>query len=207
MIDSSLSPGALAILQQGYRNNWQQYLASIQGEDRARAYWDLVVLTASNERQADAYRAQLEARKRSGLLPKHSRFLVMPDPKGTRIGSGGATLRVLSELSRNQRDEPSSGHTSPTLRDQRVLVIHSGGDSRRLPHCSATGKLFARVPHELPDGRSSSLFDEFLVSLSGLPSQIPSGILVAFHGDESAVCLALLPREVLERGMETHFVK
>jgi len=179
MIGSTLSPGALAILQQGYRNNWQEYLVSIQGEEREREYWDRVILTASNERQADAYRTQLEARRRSGLLPKRTQFIVMPDPQGVRIGSGGATLHVLSELSRRQRNETSSGRSAPPFRDQRVLIIHSGGDSRRLPHCSASGKLFARVPHELPDGRSSSLFDEFLVSLSGLPSRIPEGVLVA----------------------------
>ncbi len=60
-----------------------------------------------------------------------------------------------------------------------ILIIHSGGDSRRLPHCSATGKLFARVPRELPDGRASTIFDEFLISLSGLEEGSPPGVLIA----------------------------
>ena len=62
---------------------------------------------------------------------------------------------------------------------QRVLLIHSGGDSRRLPHCSAAGKLFARVPRVLPDGRASTIFDEFLIGLSGLAAQLPPGVLIA----------------------------
>ena len=172
MLNSNLDSGALALLQQGYRNNWQQYLASLHGGKTLGAYWDICVLTASNARQAKAYEEQLAARRQGGLLPAETCFRVIADPGGTRIGSGGATLWVLSELQRQM-------HSTPLSTSQRVLIIHSGGDSRRLPHCSATGKLFARVPHELPDGRPSSLFDEFLVSLSGLPGQIPGGVLVA----------------------------
>ena len=172
MLDAHLDPGSVALLQQAYRNNWQQYLAALDDDSRL-APWDLCILTASNERQAEAYRVQLEVRRRAGLLPAGTEFRVIADPpashggSGLRIGSGGATLRVLSLLAQEQ------------LADRRILMLHSGGDSQRLPHCSAMGKLFARVPHELPDGRPSSLFDEFLVSLSGLPGQVPAGVLVA----------------------------
>ena len=34
------------------------------------------------------------------------------------------------------------------------------------------------VPRELPDGRSSTLFDEFIVGMSGVPSRIQEGMLV-----------------------------
>ncbi len=102
--------------------------------------------------------------------PLNTRFLVIADPDGQRIGSGGATLRVLAQLARED----------DTLTSKRILIIHSGGDSRRLPHCSATGKLFARVPRVLPDGRASTVFDEFLIGLSGLSSaSLPPGVLVA----------------------------
>jgi len=87
----------------------------------------------------------------------------VPDPGGRRIGSGRATLAGLAEA----RDS------------QRTLIIHSGGDSKRLPHCSAPGKLFARVPRTLPDGRASTVFDEFLISLAGLAELLPPGALVA----------------------------
>ncbi len=162
--------GALAALQQAYRQNWQRYLATL-GDAHAPRGWDICVLTASNRRQAEVYEAQLAARREEGLLPAGTRFLVLPDPDGPRIGSGGATLRVLAELARIDGPHVFSA--------QRVLAIHSGGDSRRLPHCSATGKLFVRLPHELPDGRASSLLDEFLACLSGLPEQSPPGVLVA----------------------------
>jgi fucokinase len=155
-------------LQQAYQDNWQQYLVSLKHDTELG--WDVCVLTASDERQAAMYRGQLEWRHTAGLLPRHTRFLVIPDPNGQRIGSGGATLRVLDQLAA-EADTLTSGH---------VLIIHSGGDSRRVPHCSATGKLFARLPRVLPDGRASTVFDEFLIGLSGLTrADLPPGVLIA----------------------------
>ncbi len=155
-------------LQQAYRDNWHQYLASLK--PNSRLGWDICVLTASDARQASMYRGQLDWRRATGLLPANTRFLVIADPDGQRIGSGGATLRVLAQLARED----------DTLTSKRILIIHSGGDSRRLPHCSAIGKLFARVPRVLPDGRASTIFDEFLIGLSGLSStSLPPGVLVA----------------------------
>ena len=160
--------GSMAFLQQAHRNNWHQYLASLKPD--APGGWDLCVLTASDERQAAMYRRQLALRKEAGLLPPRTRFLALADPAGQRLGSGGATLRVLTTLAQAKTDVLAGG---------RVLIIHSGGDSRRLPHCSAIGKLFARIPRTLPDGRASTLFDEFLISLSGLAFELPAGVLLA----------------------------
>jgi galactokinase/mevalonate kinase-like predicted kinase len=189
--------GRLAFLRQAYRNNWERYLASLGGEGArgtTRGAWDRVVLTASDARQAAMYRRQLDLRRAGGLLPAGTRFEVLGDPPERRIGSGGATLRVIAGLGGVASDRvaeqaeaactlgsvgderPRRGSAFPS---ERVLVIHSGGDSRRLPHCSAAGKLFARVPRVLPDGRASTLFDEFLVSLSGVARTLPSGVLVA----------------------------
>lgn len=161
------STGATAFLQQAHRNNWQRYLTSLRSD--ARRGWDICVLTASDERQADMYRRQLDWRRAAGLLPAHTEFRVIPDPAGQRIGSGGATLRALAHVT-DARFQVS---------DPRFLIIHSGGDSKRLPHCAAVGKLFARVPHVLPDGRASTIFDEFLIGLSGLAEGAPAGALVA----------------------------
>ena len=173
--------GAAAFLQQAHRNNWQQYLSSLR--PGARHGWDLCILTAGDERQASMYRRQLDWRREAGLLPVRTQFLVLPDPDGRRIGSGGATLRALlqvesSKLKGIPADIAHALNLQPSTLNH-ILIIHSGGDSRRLPHCSATGKLFARVPRELPDGRASTIFDEFLISLSGLEEGSPPGVLIA----------------------------
>ena len=165
--------GTTAFLRQAHRNNWEQYLASLK--PGAQQDWDICVLTASDERQAEMYRSQLDWRREAGLLPHGVQTLVLPDPGGRRIGSGGATLNALAQVA-GLVAECDAGRLE-TL--QRVLLIHSGGDSKRLPHCSATGKLFARVPRVLPDGRASTIFDEFLIGLSGLATQLPPGVLIA----------------------------
>ena len=165
--------GTTAFLRQAHRNNWEQYLASLK--PGAQQDWDICVLTASDERQAEMYRSQLDWRREAGLLPHGMQTLVLPDPGGRRIGSGGATLNALAQVA-GLVAESDAGRLE-TL--QRVLLIHSGGDSKRLPHCSAAGKLFARVPRVLPDGRASTIFDEFLIGLSGLATQLPPGVLIA----------------------------
>ena len=63
-----------------------------------------------------------------------------------------------------------------------MLVIHSGGDSKRVPQYSALGKLFSPVPHKLPNGRNSTLFDEFMICMSSVPSRIREG-MVLLSGD------------------------
>jgi galactokinase/mevalonate kinase-like predicted kinase len=167
--------GNVAFLQQAHRNNWQQYLASLK--PGSRVGFDVCVLTASDERQAIIYCRQLAWRREAGLLPARTHFLVIPDPAGRRIGSGGATLYALEQVA-----EWDAEATDPKVFPKpfgSVLMIHSGGDSKRLPHCSAIGKLFARVPRTLPDGRASTIFDEFLISLSALSAGLPPGVLIS----------------------------
>ena len=78
---------------------------------------------------------------RQNFLPRGTKFIAIPDRDGRRVGSGGATLEVLRYLHEQEGSFDSL----------RVLVIHSGGDSKRVPQYSALGKLFSPVPHELPN--------------------------------------------------------
>jgi len=50
------------------------------------------VLTAANARQAAVYRGEMAIRARRGFFPKGLRTLVVSDPRGQRVGTGGATL-------------------------------------------------------------------------------------------------------------------
>ena len=155
-------------LSQAYRDCWDDYNRSLKLKKFPR--WDYVILTASNEQQAESFRKQLEERK--SFLPKHTKFVAIPDRDGKRVGSGGATLEVLKYL-RSQEE---------SFEKLRVLVIHSGGDSKRVPQYSALGKLFSPVPHKLPNGRNSTLFDEFMICMSSVPSRIREG-MVLLSGD------------------------
>lgn len=156
-------------LTQSYQDNWADYQYLLTHTKPTR--WDDFIITASNERQAEAYREQIAFRVRNGWLPAGTRYLVIPDPDGKRVGSGGATLNVLRLLQEQYGD-------ADAFTGRRILVLHSGGDSRRVPQYSACGKLFSRVPRELPDGRCSTLFDEFVISLCGIPARMSDGVLV-----------------------------
>ncbi len=93
---------------------------------------------------------------------------MIPDLGGQRVGSGGATFSAIRYVKKH----------AGTLEGKRILVIHSGGDSKRVPQYSACGKLFSPVPRLLPGGRRSTLFDEFLIGMSTVASRIGEGMLV-----------------------------
>ncbi len=135
--------------------------------------WDYIVLTASNEEQARGYRLQIEHRKRRGFLSDECVYAVLPDPEGKRVGSGGATFHVLKYLA-----EKIGERAEDCLKGKKVLVIHSGGDSKRVPQYSVCGKLFSPVPRKLPDGNLSTLFDEFIISMTEVAGKIKEGMLV-----------------------------
>ncbi len=164
-------PLKISFFHQAHLNNWERYLAALAGEGKA-VPWDVVVLTAANARQAQAFEYQLAFRRELGMLPVETSFRVIADPGGTRVGSGGATLNVLSTLA-------ADGTGGNPFCNRRVLILHSGGDSKRLPQYSAFGKIFSPIPRLLASGRPSTLFDELLVALIGIPGAMAPGVVVA----------------------------
>ena len=80
-----MTPTYSLFMRQSYLDAWEDFNRSLVREDFPR--WDYVVLTASNEAQAEAFRLQLEARREKGMLPKRTVFAVLPDPDGLRVGS------------------------------------------------------------------------------------------------------------------------
>ncbi len=155
-------------LSQSYQDTWDDFQRSLTSE--YFSCWDYVILTASNEHQAAIFRAQLAEREAARFLPSRTHFAVVPDEGGKRVGSGGATLGVLRYVAQHTGKADFAG--------LRILVIHSGGDSKRVPQYSALGKLFSPVPRELPDGRTSTLFDELLIGMASVPSRIREGMLL-----------------------------
>ncbi len=155
-------------LRQSYLDAYEEYEKSLNKENYPK--WDYVVLTASNESQAETYREQIRLRLDGGFLPASTHYAVLPDPDGKRVGSGGATLNVMRYIAKHRGSADFTG--------LKILCIHSGGDSKRVPQYSACGKLFSPVPRELPDGRRSTLFDEFIIGMTGVPVRIAGGMLV-----------------------------
>lgn len=64
------------------------------------------------------------------------------DPPGRQLGSGGGTAYVLEQAWRHA----GASSFSEWLKHSGKLVIHGGGESRRLPPYAAPGKLFIPMP-------------------------------------------------------------
>ena len=109
-------------LSQSYKDTWDDYNRSLTNENFS--CWDYVVLTASNEHQAESFRAQIRDRQQANFLPPRTRFIVIPDEGGKRVGSGGATLSAVKAIALDAKTNDFSG--------LKILVIHSGGPLRRL---------------------------------------------------------------------------
>ena len=91
---------------------------------------------------------------------------MVADPPGPKIGNGGATLVALEMLEARIGARLDERIFCPKVRPSctasanglalpyplsyhapvRVLIIHTGGFSKRLPHVSAGGKVFAALP-------------------------------------------------------------
>lgn len=60
--------------------------------------WDYLILTASNEEQAAAYKSQLQLRQKLGLIQDVKQIMTVSDPGGRRIGSGGSTIFCIMKV-------------------------------------------------------------------------------------------------------------
>ena len=65
------------------------------------------------------------------------------DPPETKLGSGGGTAHLLHAAMQSQADASDFG---AWLRGSRRILVHGGGQSRRLPAYAATGKPLIPLP-------------------------------------------------------------
>jgi galactokinase/mevalonate kinase-like predicted kinase len=120
-----------------------------------------------------------------GLLAGVNEVLVVADPPQQRIGSGGSTVLCLCEVLR-RTSGPGSGPGGwlATLRQLRVLIVHAGGDSRRLPAYGPCGKIFIPVPGESDSAIAHTLFDRQIGAYLALPpTPAGNGQIVITAGD------------------------
>ena len=124
------------------------------------------IITASDERQARTFRRLIDKRSSAGLYPREIDFRVYADPPQGRVGSGGGTIWALERYvddCRTKADAKGRDAASPSameiMADRSVLMIHAGGESRRLPAYVPEGKLFAPVPAPSSSSLSPVILD------------------------------------------------
>jgi len=153
--------------------------------------WDYLIVTAANGPQAAAYEAQIQLRRAAGELPQARHVLVIPDRYGRRVGSGGSTLQCLAEIlrreSRRDDDWNNLRCAEAILRRLRVLIVHAGGDSRRLPAYSPCGKIFIPLPGDSRSAFGSTLFDRLVPAFLDLPTGASGAGQVAIASGDALI--------------------
>ena len=104
-------------------------------------FWDVVVLTASDNEQKLAYEMQIAGKLHRREIPQGVDYLVISDPPGPKIGCGGATMNVVAHLADKYAERLDSLY---------ILLINAGGQSQRLASASALGKVFTALPMGSP---------------------------------------------------------
>jgi fucokinase len=161
----------------------------VNGVSRAPGVWDYLIVTASNRSQALAYESQLRLRQQLDLLPRVRRVEVVADLEDKRIGSGGSTVYAIAQVLNYERpaapaDLQDTAAVTGVLRDLRILIVHAGGDSRRLPAYGPCGKIFVPVPGESQTDLAMTLFDRLVPAFLDLPEGLPGqGQIVVAAGD------------------------
>lgn len=74
-------------------------------------------------------------------LPERE-WYVSADPEGTKVGSGGGTAHLLSNCFRSEK----ASDFDLWLRQEKRIIIHAGGQSRRLPSYAPIGKSLLPMP-------------------------------------------------------------
>jgi len=125
------------------RETYKQF-ADIRGKSKdeiAVRFWDVVVLTASDNDQKLAYEMQIAGKLQRREIPRGVDYLVFADPPGPKIGCGGATMRAVALLTDIYAERLDSLY---------ILLINAGGQSQRLASASALGKIFTVLPIGCP---------------------------------------------------------
>lgn len=123
---------------------------------------------------------------------ERGRFFASSDPPGSNLGSGGGTCHLLVQA---WRDSGESRSFWEWLAADKKLIIHGGGQSRRLPAYAAVGKLFMPVP--VFRWALGQRLDQKLVDL-----QLPSYERVLTHGPDSSRVMVCSGDVLLRFGRE-----
>ncbi|XP_066124982.1 fucose-1-phosphate guanylyltransferase isoform X1 [Saccopteryx bilineata] len=169
MAAASVPPGLS--LREATQRKLQRF-SKLRGKPVAAGeFWDIVAITAADEKQELAYKQQLSEKLKKKELPLGVQYHVFVDPAGTKIGNGGSTLCALRCLEKLYGDKWNSFT---------ILLIHSGGYSQRLPNASALGKIFTALPFGNP---IYQMLELKLAMYIDFPSHMNAGILVTCADD------------------------
>ena len=106
----------------------------------------------------------------------HNEYYCTSDPVGARLGSGGGTTWLLEEC---HRHDGGNKDFASWLASERRILIHAGGQSRRLPSYAPSGKILTPVPifrWERGQKLSQTLLDLQLPLYERIMNNAPEGM-------------------------------
>ena len=127
------------------------------------------------------YRRFITRMIQESILPV-DQLLVVPDPGGRRVGSGGATLEALHAAARVFSGEDQDRSLESRFEGRRVAIVHSGGESRRLPAFAGIGKVLMPIGIDGRGGGPRTMLETILDALVERPGP-EDGQLVVTSGD------------------------
>ena len=104
----------------------------------------------------------------SGL--SRAEYFCTSDPVGHRVGSGGGTVHLLRAAA---ADAGFHFRTSPT---ERCIILHAGGQSRRLPAYASVGKILTPMPPLGGEPFGKCLLELQLPLLERIMAQAPDAL-------------------------------
>ena len=145
--------------------------------------FDDIIVTAPGQHQIPIYSALCQVIKKRLSLFNNTNFHVCCDPKGLRVGSGGGTINALNYLIINITINQASDLKEMALSNGRVLIVHSGGDSRRSPMHSVCGKAWATINSPLISDIMMNPLVLILLEFNKFFTYLPLGSIVVASGD------------------------
>ena len=134
----------------------------------------------------------------SSVSENPDKFFPCSDPAGTKVGSGGGTSWILSECFKKDTQE-SGAVFSEWLNSEKRIIIHGGGQSRRLPAYGPAGKNFIPAPvfrWERGQKLNQCLLDLQLPLLERLIAAAPKGINTILASGDALILSDILFNEL-----------
>ncbi|KAF9984654.1 hypothetical protein BGZ65_012953, partial [Modicella reniformis] len=181
-----------SLLRETHAQNLAAYKRILAGKSithtgEPEPFWDVVVITAGDAQQRLVYKRRIDQELDCGRIPPQAKYHVIDDPPNSKIGSGGSTFFVMKAL--------KELYTPKFLSTARILLIHAGGYSTRLPHVSARGKVFTALPQaDSPQG-IQVLELKLVLYLHLLKSMPPGVFLTSADGIELFASKSPFPSE------------
>ena len=129
--------------------------------------FDYIIITVSNEQQKNYLEKNIEQRKNKKVISLETKYVIIVEKE--KIGSGGAIFNLIKHFEIDNKN---------IFKENKVLLINSAGDSKRIILYADSGKICVPTFKESQDNINSIIFDEIITETEKIGKIISPGLLV-----------------------------